>query len=173
MEVNFYLPKTKLVARLHAYKVIHGEEPFELQSAEGTVSEIVQKLEYATPRKGERQTQDASTSSSNTPIEPVAKAATKPQAIVYADEEMYDFEGTTDKRSDDEEWKGPQQAQKRRKVKKKIDQHRIAQSTDDKQGASESQGKSIQDMGAAKSQDRSGQGSGKLQDTLSYCKTFP
>ena len=41
MEVNHYLLKTKLAARLHAYKVIHGEELFELQGPEGTVSEIV------------------------------------------------------------------------------------------------------------------------------------
>ena len=41
VEVNRYLPKTELVVRLHAYEVIHGEEPFELQGPEGTVSEIV------------------------------------------------------------------------------------------------------------------------------------
>ena len=41
VEVDHYLLKTELAVRLHAYKVIHGEEPFELQGLEGTVSEIV------------------------------------------------------------------------------------------------------------------------------------
>ena len=59
MEVNRYLPKTELAVRLHAYMVIHDEEPFELQGTEGTVSEIVQQLnvQHRTRDRGGLKTQ--------------------------------------------------------------------------------------------------------------------
>ena len=36
-EVTRYLPKAELMAKLHAHELLHGEEPSELQGAEGAV----------------------------------------------------------------------------------------------------------------------------------------
>ena len=71
----------------------------------------------------------------------MVKAATKSLAIAHGDKEMYDFEDTVGKRSNDEGWKDPKRVQKRRKAKKKIAQRRTAQLTNDKKGIGETQGK--------------------------------
>ena len=167
VEVTRYLPKTELAARLRAHEVLSGEEPFELPGSEGTVSAIVQQWENATPRKGQRSTQDTGASTSGAPIGPAVVLATGEQAGAHMDEDMFDADDGGSKESqDEEEWKLPKRARKSKKSKKKADRRRPAQSGDAEQGPGESEGKSIQDMDALKSKDRSGQGSSKVQDTL-------
>ena len=167
VEVTRYLPKTELAARLRAHEVLSGEEPFELPGSEGTVSAIVQQWENATPRKGQKSTQDEGASTSGAPIRSAVELATGPQTGAHMDEEMFDADdGASKESNEDEEWKLPKRVKKSRKSKKKADRRRAAQSMDAEQGPGESKEKSIQDMDATKSQDRSGQGSSKVQDTL-------
>ena len=166
VEVTRYLSKAELAVRLEAYEAKLGEEPFEWQGTEGTVSEIVEQWERATPRKGQRRTQDEGTSSSEAPIGAAVETVPVVEDAGHDDEEMFDVDEAASKDSKDEDWKEPRRAQKRRKARKKAEKRRTVASMDSEQGAGDAQRKSIQDMGATKSRDRSGQGSSKVQDTL-------
>ena len=76
-------------------------------------------MECATPCKGQRRTQDVGASSSNTPIQPTIKAATKLQSIVHDNKEMYDFEDTIGKRNDEKSGKSPNRSKKKRKQRRR------------------------------------------------------
>ena len=92
VETKRYLPWPELATALRALEQLHGEEPFELPKSKGSVSQIVQQWESASPHKGQKSIQDEGMSTSTIPKQLAISIARGEQAVVHDDKAMVDFE---------------------------------------------------------------------------------